>query len=286
MSDACLDCIKTRWTWHLSASLTSAISGRLTDYWSSPRRFEHPKEFCGVAAGWDADEAAVERVRFLSDRGKAKVAELDRRKPLGWAVAVKQSKRKIVVLTSFVALLSLTSALLLALAPPPLVAEGFNSLSAADRPEFLEGIFKTTVPAKANQWKYIYIHHSNTRSGDASTLAAPGSGMCDHFLIGNGSGCQDGEIQVGPRWMQQQPPAAPPGVEEIEPDCISICVVGDFDTTMPTPTQLHRLSQLVGTLQTQFRLGADKVILLNQPGSPSSVGRYFPVTAFRDQILP
>jgi hypothetical protein len=42
----------------------------------------------------------------------------------------------------------------------------------------------------------------------------------------------------------------------------------------------------VTTLQTQFRIGADKVIMLNDTASASSIGRYFPVTAFRDQILP
>jgi hypothetical protein len=50
--------------------------------------------------------------------------------------------------------------------------------------------------------------------------------------------------------------------------------------------QLRRLSQLVNTLQSQLRIGADKVILLSDPSTPSGVGRYFPVTAFRDQILP
>jgi hypothetical protein len=197
-----------------------------------------------------------------------------------------RSNRKIVVLTSLVAMLSLASALLLFLAPPPLAAEGLSSLSAPDHGPFLDEIFKTEVTPKAQHWKFIYIHHSGTSGGDARTLARPGAGLCDHFVLGNGDGCQDGEIQIGPRWNKQQAPAAPPGVDSIQPDCISICVVGDFDHAMPTPTQIRRLSQLVTTLQTQFRISADKVIMLNDTATPSSVGRYFPVTAFRDQILP
>lgn len=199
---------------------------------------------------------------------------------------MKKSKRKVVVLTSLASLLTLTSALLLALAPPPLAAEGYNSLWAADHDEFLDDIFKTAVTTHPNQWKYIYIHHSDTADGNADTLAVPKAGLCDHFVIGNGKGCQDGEIQVGPRWSRQESPAAPPGVDHIEPGCISICLIGDFDRTMPTPMQLRRLTQLVNTLQSQLRIGSDKVILLSQPGTPSGVGRYFPVTAFRDQILP
>jgi hypothetical protein len=207
-------------------------------------------------------------------------------KPQSSHTFIMRSNRKIVVLTSLVAMLTLASAILLLLAPPPLAAEGFNSLSAADHGPFLDGIFKTAVQPKGDQWKFIYIHHSATPGGNAETLAIPGAGLCDHFLIGNGSGLPDGEIQISPRWNSQQPPAAPPGIDSIQPTCISICVVGDFDHSMPTPTQVRRLSQLVTTLQTQFRLGADKVILLNDTAPPASIGRYFPVTSFRDQILP
>ena len=82
-----------------------------------------------------------------------------------------RSNRKIVVLTSLVAMLTLASAILLLLAPPPLAAEGFNSLSATDHGPFLDGIFKTAVAAKGDQWKFIYIHHSATAGGNAGTLA-------------------------------------------------------------------------------------------------------------------
>jgi hypothetical protein len=201
-------------------------------------------------------------------------------------IVVKKSKRNIVVLTTLVALLTFTSALLLALAPPPISGESYSSLSASDHRQFLDEVFKTATPTKSDQWQYIYIHHSGTDGGSAETLSIPGKGICDHFIIGNGDGAQDGEIEIGPRWNQQQPAAAPLGVDHIEPTCVSICIVGDFDKAMPTPMQLRRLNQLVGTLQAQLRIPAQKVILLNDTATPSSVGRYFPVTAFRDQLLP
>jgi hypothetical protein len=197
-----------------------------------------------------------------------------------------QSKRKIVVLTSLVALLTSASALLLALAPPPLVSDGLNSLSAADHGQFLDDVFKTSVRANTDQWKFIYVHQSATLAGSARSLAFAGTGLCDHFVIGNGNGCQDGEILMSPRWNNQQPASASPGIQHIEPNCISICLVGDFDHSMPTPTQLRRLTQLVTTLQSQFRIDAENVILLSDTASPASIGRYFPITAFRDQILP
>jgi N-acetylmuramoyl-L-alanine amidase len=196
----------------------------------------------------------------------------------------QKSKRKAVVLGGMAAFLILTSALLLVLAPPPLTP--LDTLSAADHADFLGAVFKTAVPTQTEQWKYIFIHQSATPSGNAATLATPLSGLCDHFVIGNGDGCQDGEIQMGARWNSQQPAAAQPGVDKMDPACISICVVGDFDNAMPTPTQLRRLAQLVGTLQTQLRIHADNVVMLPQSASSSGIGRFFPVTAFRDQIQP
>jgi hypothetical protein len=201
-------------------------------------------------------------------------------------VVVKKSKRKVVVLTTLVAILTFTSALLLALAPPPINSENFNSLSASDHGEFLDEVFKTAVPTRADQWRYIYIHQSSTDTGNAQTLAGPTGDFCDHFVIGNGQGCQDGEIEISPRWNQQQSASTPPGVAHIEPDCISICLVGDFDHSMPTPMQLRRLGELVTTLQSQLRIPGQRVIFLTQANTPSGAGRYFPVTAFRDQILP
>jgi hypothetical protein len=188
-------------------------------------------------------------------------------------------------MTSLVTLLTLTSALLLALAPPPLAAENYDSLSAGMKTQYLDDVFKTAVAAHANQWKYIYIHHSQTAAGDSTSLAIPKQGVADHFILGNGNGCQDGEIQMSPRWDQQQSAAAPAGVDDISPDCISICVVGDFDKTMPTSTQLNRLTALVTTLQSQLRIAGDHIVILNQPGQSSGLGKYFPTTAFKSQIL-
>ena len=40
----------------------------------------------------------------------------------------------------------------------------------------------------------------------------------------------------------------PAGANRIDAECISIALVGDFDKTVPTPTQLRRLAQLVNAL--------------------------------------
>jgi hypothetical protein len=187
-----------------------------------------------------------------------------------------------------VGLLTLTSALLLALAPAPLMPDAASSLFAIDAPPTLDVIFNTKVQSPPNRWKYIYVRHSRTASGNALTLghaAAPG-GLGDHFVIGNGDGAIDGEIQIAQRWNQQQPATPPAGAQKIDPSCISICLVGDFDRTVPTPTQLRRLSQLVQTLQGKYGIKSDSVLLIELPNSPAGAGRYFPAAGFRGQLLP
>jgi hypothetical protein len=201
---------------------------------------------------------------------------------------VKNSHRKFIVFVSLVGLLTLTSAILLALAPAPLMPDAASSLFAIDAPSSLDVIFNTKVQSPPNRWKYIYVRHSRTASGNALTLGQTNgmAGLGDHFVIGNGDGAIDGEIQIGQRWNNQQSATPPAGANKIDPACVSICLVGDFDRTVPTQTQLRRLTQLVGTLQGKYGIKADFVVLQTDvASSPAGIGRYFPSTAFRQQLL-
>jgi len=57
-------------------------------------------------------------------------------------------------------------------------------------------IFNTQVAPLPHRWQTIYIHHSRTSRGDAASLAGGGAeGSGDHFVIGNGDGAMDGELQ-------------------------------------------------------------------------------------------
>ncbi len=199
---------------------------------------------------------------------------------------VKQTHRRVVVLVCLVSVLTLTSALLLALAPAPLNPDPANTLFAIEPVHSMDAVFQTDTPLTTARWKYIYIHHSNTPAGNALSLAAPGGQVADHFVIGNGEGGMDGQIQIGTRWNTQTSAGAPQGAQSIDPDCISICLIGDLDRNGPTPTQLKRLEQLVTALQGRLRISATNVSMLDQPGTAAGVGRYFPQTAFREQLLP
>ena len=199
---------------------------------------------------------------------------------------VKHSQRKFIVFTSLIGVLTVTSALLLALAPAPVSPDAASSLYAIDAPSTLDVIFQTKAPAEPGRWKYVYIRHTRTPGGNALTLGQNSHGIGDHFVIGNGDGAIDGEIQIGQRWNQQLAALPPIKGSTIDPACVSISLVGDFDRSVPTPTQLHRLSQLVRTLQTRLGIPRDGVILLNQSNSPAGSGKYFPTTAFRGELLP
>jgi N-acetyl-anhydromuramyl-L-alanine amidase AmpD len=150
----------------------------------------------------------------------------------------------------------------------------------------MDAIFQTDSPVRTARWQYIYVHHSRTTSGNAMTLARTPEGMGDHFVIGNGDGCMDGEIQIGQRWNKQLSAAPPQGASEINKDCISICLVGDFDRSVPTPTQLRRLQQLTTALQSRLRISGKNVLLIDQTNAAAASGRYFPTTVFRQQLLP
>jgi hypothetical protein len=202
------------------------------------------------------------------------------------SAASPSKQRNFVVFSALIGALALTTALLLALAPAPLAPGAASSLFAMDTPDSLEAIFNTKVPPQTGRWDYIYIHHSATPGGDALTLgqSTPG-GVGDHFIIGNGDGCADGEVQIAQRWNNQQSALPPAGASTIDPHCISICLVGDFDHTVPTPVQMRRLTQLVNTLQTRFHVPGDHVLMATQPASPAGIGRYFPITALRGQLL-
>ena len=195
-------------------------------------------------------------------------------------------KRKVVVFGSLIVVLSLTSALLIALEPSPLRADHPTGLYALDSRDALDPIFDTHVPAANSRWKYIYIHHSASPEGSALSLAKSAGGLGDHFVIGNGEGSLDGQIEMGERWIDQQPPAAPPGAKKIDPACISICLIGDFHQNLPTPVQMQRLNQLVSSLQSKFKISADQVLMVtDQPSNHAmEIGRYFPVSAFRGQL--
>jgi hypothetical protein len=195
------------------------------------------------------------------------------------------SRRSFYVFTALTGALTMTGALLVALSPQPLRPDSATSLSAVEGADPMGAVYATKAPIALGRWKYIYVHHSRSAFGSAAQEAMSPVGTTDHFVITNGNGAGDGEVQITPLWAGQQSGGSPTGTGTIDPACISICVVGDFDQSLPTTSQHHRLTQLINSLQGQLRLPTHCVIMLDQPGTVASVGRHFPVSDFRSQLL-
>jgi len=99
------------------------------------------------------------------------------------------------------------------------------------------------------KWRYITIHHSGTIEGNAEVFDRNHrirrlGGLFYHFVIGNGTGSQDGEVEVGWRWMRQK---------EVErKGDIQICLVGDFNRQEMSSAQHASLVKLLTILMKQY----------------------------------
>jgi hypothetical protein len=191
-------------------------------------------------------------------------------------------RRTLTVLAALVLSMTLVSTLLLVLEPTPLGPIGGPVLTVVDpTPRGLDAVFNPIE--KSRQWQAIIVHHSGTTRGNVRTLTeqhqdAGYAGLGYHFVIGNGDGAEDGEVQVGYRWKQQ--------LDGLYRDAISICVIGDGDRSPPTPDQMEQLVRLTTALQHRLGIPAERVVLHTAIAQDTtSPGRLFPASAFRQQLL-
>ena len=176
--------------------------------------------------------------------------------------------------------LSLISLLLLALSPGPLPSSLVMPVEQPLTADAFARVYQTHKPVDG-RWRSVFIHHSRTRRGDLTSLMK--AGLADHFVIGNGQECGDGEIQWSDRWMDQQP--ARLGSQALAGDQISICLVGDFDAAAPTPAQVQRVTELVRSLQKQLGIPAGSVVAYDNPRSVHGIGRHFPGGTLARQLI-
>lgn len=190
---------------------------------------------------------------------------------------MKNSRRNVIVFVSLVGALTVTSVLLLLLAPRPLASDLAIGVEEIDR------VFDTSAEFQPGRWKYIYIHHSGSDTpteGDAVTASG------DHFVIGGpaATGGAGGGVQIGPRWQQQLTGEVTD--VRLPADCVAICVVGDFDQAAPSARQVEQLEALVKAIQRRCGIAeADVLYQKLQAGSPAGIGRFFPVNALRQRVL-
>jgi murein DD-endopeptidase MepM/ murein hydrolase activator NlpD len=108
---------------------------------------------------------------------------------------------------------------------------------------------------KRGRWRYVVIHHSETPSGNAAifdrfhrNVRKWENGLAYHFVIGNGRGSGDGQIEVGQRWKDQLHGGhlRSAALNDIS---IGICLVGSYNVERPTARQIAATIELVQYLR-------------------------------------
>ena len=104
-------------------------------------------------------------------------------------------------------------------------------------------------------WKYIVLHHSATQAGSVNAFhnfhTKQGyGGVAYHFVIGNGHGMGDGEVQGTFRWKQQIS-GTHVSVNSWDHNVfgIGICLVGNLENSPPTKAQTQALEKLISRLK-------------------------------------
>ncbi len=146
----------------------------------------------------------------------------------------------------------------------------------------------------SRRWDSIVIHHSGGESGNAARFDRYHRNIKHwdelgyHFVIGNGRGSGDGQVEVGSRWTKQKH-----GAHCKTPDNrynehgIGICLVGDFRSAPPTPAQLESLTGLVRFLMQQCGIRPQNVVTHHDVNAKTVCpGPMFPFYALRSSFTP
>ena len=164
-----------------------------------------------------------------------------------------------------------------ALAPTPAESFGLPSLSVDP--------WKPAVPPR--EWTWIVIHHTASSHGSVETINAahlqrldrngnPWKGIGYHFVIGNGNGMNDGEIEPTFRWRGQFP-GAHAGDDEHNQHGIGIALVGNFELGPPTAAQMSAVERLVAVLRTRYGIEKNNILRHGDIKATACPGKYFPM---------
>jgi len=132
-------------------------------------------------------------------------------------------------------------------------------------PGSVEPAWKIPPGVAARKWRYVVIHHSGTDEGSAAAFdryhrkVKGWKGLAYHFVIGNGRGTVDGAVEVGSRWKGQRV-GAHAGVPKYNNFGIGICLVGNFEKSVPTKKQMEALRRLLRYVMSRFDIRSSDVI--------------------------
>lgn len=111
------------------------------------------------------------------------------------------------------------------------------------------------APVLARRWRYIVVHNSGTRQGNAKAfeyyhrnVRKMPNGLAYHFVIGNGTSSGDGEIEIGNRWRRQIN-GGHVHSDFLNNIALGVCLVGDYNRDVPTKRQQESLEELIRYLR-------------------------------------
>ncbi len=145
------------------------------------------------------------------------------------------------------------------------------------------------------KWVAVVIHHSATEKGNAAIFDKMHreqnhwAGIGYDFVIGNGADSGDGQVEVTFRWRKQIPGAHCGGTANnwANRDGVGICLVGDFNRTVPTARQMQSLLKLIRFLQKRYGISKSRIYgHKNTPGARVTAcpGRKLPMTRLKSML--
>ncbi len=149
------------------------------------------------------------------------------------------------------------------------------------------------VDVAENKWQYVVLHHSATDEGNANNFDKYHRdekkwehGLAYHFVIGNGNGSGNGEIEVGDRWKKQIHGAHTANMD-LNRISIGICLVGNFEANNePTNNQLESLVSLVSYFSEKYHIPKSRIVRHSQVLQKGTAcpGKNFPYKQFINEI--
>ena len=138
------------------------------------------------------------------------------------------------------------------------------------------------ISIRTHNWTTIVVHHSAIKYGNAKIYdqahrqRGMKNGLAYHFIIGNGIDSDNGQIEMGPRWMKQQHGGHVRSYQ-VNKEAIGICLVGNFEQSTPSQKQMQAFTQLTDwltqeVLPQRIRFAGHKDIEKNL-----CPGKYFPL---------
>jgi len=151
---------------------------------------------------------------------------------------------------------------LMALSNNPPLAGAF-CLSSYYHLDPIEKVIVSRAVQSPDRWNRIEIYYSDTKAGNIEQLASLG-GLTNpedincHFVICNGLGAADGQIQPTEKW-QRQWSIIPERSRYDSSQTIRICIISDGKTTLPTDFQIKREDALVEGLNRKFNIQPESI---------------------------